>query len=252
MKLEPRQIYDLLKEASHSTTPIQEVLIGLTWTLCQVDGIGVAMSPGQVTRTLPWSGTLVNRPVADLAAWIDSWNPFEATVGMAAINATLNAASPLLEAAQPLTPTGSGNLAVFEHFLPMIQKQRVVIIGRYPNLDQYEQVADISVIERQPVGGDFPDPACEYLLPQADWVFLTATSIINKTFPRLVELSQQAKLVLMGPTLPWHPALAEMGIDYLAGVRVSNPTVLRQTIAEGGGVRIFEAGVQYCVLPINA
>lgn len=252
MKIHPRTIYDLLKDASCSTTSTQEVLIGLTWTLCQADGMGLAMSPGQATRILPWSGTLVDRPVADLIPWIDSWNPYEATVGMAAINATLNANSDLLAAAKPITPTGSGNLAVFEHFLPVIKNQRVVIIGRYPNLDQYEQVADLSIIERQPTGQDYPDPACEYLLPTADWVFLTATSIINKTFPRLVELSQAAKLVLMGPTMPWLPALADMGIDYLAGVRVSNPMRLRQTIAEGGGVRIFETGVQYCVLPTHA
>lgn len=252
MKIHPREIYSLLLEASQSATPVKEVVIGLTWTLCQADDIGLAMSPGQPTRTLSWSGTLVNRTVAELAPWLKSWNPYEATVGMAAINAGINAASSLIKAAQPLSPKGSGNLAVFEYFLPEIQNQRVVVIGRYPRLDRYEQVADISVIERQPSGSDFPDPACEYLLPTADWVFLTATSIINKTFPRLVELSQNAKLVLMGPTMPWLPALADMGIDYLAGIKVVNPTALRQTVAEGGGVRIFETGVQYCVLPISS
>ena len=251
MKIHPRDIYPLLLEASQSAISVQEVVIGLTWTLCQAEGIGLAMSPGQATRTLAWSGTLVNQPVSELAPWLKSWDTYEATVGMAAINAVVNAASPLMEKAQPVSPKGSANLAVFEHFLPLIRNQRVVIIGRYPRLDQYEQAADISVIERQPSGSDLPDPACEYLLPTADWVFLTATSIVNKTFPRLVELSQNAKLVLMGPTMPWLPALAEMGIDYLAGVRVSNPTALRQTVAEGGGVRIFETGVQYCVLPIN-
>ncbi|XTZ10972.1 MAG: Rossmann-like domain-containing protein, partial [cyanobacterium endosymbiont of Rhopalodia yunnanensis] len=87
--------------------------------------------------------------------------------------------------------------------------------------------------------------ASEYLLPESDWVFLTGTSIPNKTFPRLVELSRDAKLVLMGPTVPWLAELAEFGIDYLAGVTVVDPNALRQTVAEGGGVRIFETGVQY-------
>jgi uncharacterized protein len=82
-------------------------------------------------------------------------------------------------------------------------------------------------------------------------VFLTATSIVNKTFPRLVELSQNAKLVLMGPTLPWLPELADMGINYLAGVAVTQPEALRQTIAEGGGTRIFDTGVQYHVLKLS-
>ena len=56
----------------------------------------------------------------------------------------------------------------------------------------------------------------------------------------------------MGPTMPWLPALADMGIDYLAGVQVISPTALRQTVAEGGGVRIFDTGVQYCVLSMNS
>jgi len=113
------------------------------------------------------------------------------------------------------------------------------VIGRYPGLSQYEKEFDLKVIERQAITEDFPDPAAEFLLPQSDWVFLTATSIINKTFPRLVKLSQNAKLVLMGPTVPWLNELGEMRIDYLAGVAITNPEKLRQTIAEGGGKKNF-------------
>jgi hypothetical protein len=83
-----------------------------------------------------------------------------------------------------------------------------------------------------------------------DWVFLTATSIVNKTFPRLVELSENANLVLMGPTMPWLAEFSQMGIDYLAGIAVTEKEALRQTIAEGGGVRIFETGVQYRCLKL--
>jgi uncharacterized protein len=251
MKVQPRSIYNLLLESSQTNTLIQEIIIGLTWTYCQADGIGLCMSPGQPTRTLPWSGTLVNMTVADLAPWLKSWDSYKATVAMAAINAIINSKSPLLSSSIPLPPSSSANLAVFEHFLPLIRGKRVVVIGRYPGLGKYEQEIDLTVLERQATAQDLPDTACEYLLPEADWVFLTATSIVNKTFPRLVELSQNAKLVLMGPTLPWLADLADMGIDYLAGVAVTNPLALRQTIAEGGGTRIFDVGVQYRVLELK-
>lgn len=250
MKVPPRSIYNILVESSKTNTLIQEIIIGLTWTYCQADGIGLCMSPGQPTRTLPWSGTLVNMTVADLVPWLESWDSYQATVAMAAINAVINSKSPLLSSSVPLSPSSSPNLAVFEHFLPLIRGKRVVVIGRYPGLVEYEQEVDLTVLERQPTAQDLPDTACEYLLPEADWVFLTATSIVNKTFPRLVELSQNAKLVLMGPTLPWLPDLADMGIDYLAGVAVTNPIGLRQTIAEGGGTRIFDVGVEYRVLKL--
>ncbi|VXD13787.1 conserved hypothetical protein [Planktothrix serta PCC 8927] len=251
MKIHPRKIYDLLLEkSSHSNATVQEIILGLTWTFCRSEGMGLCMSPGQPNRTLSWSGTLVGQAIADLAPWVRSWDSYQATIGMAVINSVINSTSPLLQQAQPLSSQGSANLAVFEHFLPLIRGKRVVIIGRYPGLSQYEQEADITVLERQPISQDLPDTACEYLLPEADWVFLTATSIANKTFPRLVELSQQAQLVLMGPTTPWLPELADMGINYLAGVKVTDTDALRQTIAEGGGTRIFDVGVQYCVLEL--
>lgn len=250
MKVHPREIYRLLRGSVPNGKHVSELIIGLTWTYCRVDGVGLCMSPGISTRTLSWSGTIVNTPVEDLAVWLESWDSYQATVGMAAVNAVINHTSPLLAAAQPLIPQKSANLAVFEHFLPLMRSQKVVVIGRYPGLSVYEQEIDLTVLERQPSPQDLPDIACEYLLPDADWVFLTATSIANKSFPRLVELSQHANLVLMGPTLPWLEDLGGMGIDYLAGVAVTNPQKLRQTICEGGGVRIFETGVEYRVLKL--
>jgi uncharacterized protein (DUF4213/DUF364 family) len=49
----------------------------------------------------------------------------------------------------------------------------------------------------------------------------------------------------MGPTTPWLSQLREFDIDYLAGVEIINPILLEQTIAQGGGVKIFEQCVRY-------
>ena len=246
----PKEIYDLLIDFGQTNTPIEEIIIGLTWTMCKAQGMGLCMSPAIPTRTLSRSGTLVNKPIQELSSWLRSWDPYQATLGMAAINAVINSNSPLLEQAIALPLATSANLSVFEHFLPQLQGKQVSVIGRYPGLKQYEQQMKINVIELNPIPGDFPATASEYLLPESDWVFLTATSIPNKTFPRLVELSRDATVVLMGPTLPWLAEFADFGINYLAGVAVSDATVLRQTIAEGGGVRIFETGVQYHLLSL--
>ena len=54
----------------------------------------------------------------------------------------------------------------------------------------------------------------------------------------------------MGPTTPWLPQLTGFGIDYLAGVEVIDAEKLKQTIAEGGEVRIFETGVRYRVVEL--
>jgi uncharacterized protein (DUF4213/DUF364 family) len=248
------EIYDLLQDYAGSPSPVREILIGLVWTYCEAEATGLAMSPGTPTRTLPWAGTLRGKSVAELAAWVRDFDPYRATIGMATVNAGINRLK-LPAPGVTLAPRSEGgnNLAVFQHFLPQIKGRRVVVIGRYPGLDQFaaEHGLDLAVLERQPVPGDLPDTACEYLLPEAEWVFITASSIPNKTFPRLAELSRNAVSVLMGPTTPWLPDLYHFGIDYLAGVEIADNETLRQTVAEGGGVRIFDAGIRYRIAALT-
>jgi uncharacterized protein (DUF4213/DUF364 family) len=251
----PNRIYELLLDYAANNARVAELTVGLVWTVCkaQPDGgtaLGMAMSPGLPTRTLPWPGTLTGKTLGELAGWITDWEPYTATVGMAAINCSLNARE--LPAGLTLQPApGLGNLAVFEHFLPQLRGRKVVVIGRYPGIERYAEEIDLRIIERQPTAGDYPDPACEFLLPDADWVFLTASSLVNKTFPRLAELSRDAVTVLMGPTVPWLPEFHDFGIDYLAGIEVTDATSLYRTAAEGGGVRIFENGARYRIVELN-
>ncbi|QJD29153.1 DUF364 domain-containing protein [Methylococcus geothermalis] len=250
----PYEIYDLLQDYAGAPVPVGTVVIGLVWTLCEADAIGLAMSPGIHTRTLPWAGTLRGKTLSELAAWLRDFDPYRSTVGMAAVNAGIHRLGMLPEG-ETLSPVmgGNNNLAVFEHFLPELRGKRVVVIGRYPGLDRFAETHSltVTVLERQPGPEDLPDSACEYLLPEADWVFITATSIPNKTFPRLAALASAATTVLMGPTVPWLPELHHFGIDYLAGVEVADPGILKDTVCEGGGVRIFDAGVRYRIAPIG-
>jgi hypothetical protein len=245
----PYEIYDLLQDYAAGREAVRDAVIGLVWTYCEAEAVGLAMSPGIPTRTLSWAGSLRGKSVAELARWVREFEPYPATVGMAAVNAAINRRQCL--------PAGinlaAGNLAVFEHFLPLIKDKKIVVVGRYPGLDEFalKHGLNMAVLERNPGPGDLPDSACEYWLATAEWVFLTASSIPNKTFPRLAELSRDATTVLMGPTAPWLPDLYHFGIDYLAGVEVIDREVLRTTLAEGGGVRIFDAGVRYRVAPLN-
>lgn len=246
----PARIYELLLDYAASETRVEALTIGLVWTICKAETTGLAMSPAAYTRTLPWSGTLVDKTLSELAGWITDWEPYKATVGMAAINCSLNAHE-LPAGVTLLSPPDSGNLAVFDHFLPQLHGKKVVVIGRYPGIERYAEQINLTILERQPLANDYPDPACEFLLPDADWVFLTASSIPNKTFPRLAELAQQATTVLMGPSVPWLPELHDFGINYLAGIEVVDPVKLYETVCEGGGVRIFENGLRYRIVDLT-
>jgi uncharacterized protein (DUF4213/DUF364 family) len=247
-----QQVYPLLLDNLDNTALIEELVLGLTWTYCRSEGVGLAMGPEQADRTLPWSGTLRGRSVLEVAQWISSWHPIEAAVAMAAINSSLNHHNPLQAQATPIVPQGvPANLSVFEHFLPQLKGKKVAVVGRYPGLDRYQDCCEMTVLERRPQAGDLPDQACEYVLPEAEWVFMSATTISNKTFPRLAELAKDSQLVLMGPTVPWLSELVEFGVDYLAGVVVRDEERLKQTVAEGGGTRIFDTGVEYRVVDLR-
>jgi uncharacterized protein len=243
----PKRIYELLLDYCSDKVKIDNVVIGLVWTLCRskdYGSTGLAMSPGFSSRTLGWSGSLSERTATDLAAWIWEWDPYQASVAMAVINCCVNRNS-LPESIILDKSFELPNLAVFEHFLPQIKAKNVVVIGHYPGIERYQSDMVLSILEKQPASIDYPDAACEFLVPRADWVFLTASSITNKTFPRLAELANDAKTVLMGPTTPWLPQLHEFGIDYIAGVEVCDADQLQKTVSEGGGVRIFEKGLFY-------
>jgi len=250
----PWEVYDLILGTVHDTVSIDHLCLGLTWTCCRTAlGTGFAQSPGSASRVLSFPGTVAGRAATEVAAWLKSWDPFEATVGLAAANAALNTAdNELMRQATRLTGAAPANLAVFEYFRPRLQRRKVVVIGRYPGLDSVLEGLDVTVLERQPGNRDLPDPAAEYLLPQADWVFLTATSLINKTFPRLSELAAEAVTVLMGPSTPWLAGFADHGIDFLAGVVPVDLDKAFTIASEGGGTRLFGEGVRYAVADIGA
>jgi uncharacterized protein (DUF4213/DUF364 family) len=107
------------------------------------------------------------------------------------------------------------------------------------------------VLEKQPTGNYLPDVACEFLLSKADWFFITTTSIPNKIYPWLAQLASSAKTVLMEPTTLWLSQLRECDIDYLAGVEIVNPDLFEQTIAQGGGVKIFEQCERYRIADLG-
>ncbi len=243
----------LLGQTAGQAVPVDSVLLGLSWTVASVDGgLGFSFSPRLVPRTLDWAGTLQGRSSHELCHWLSSWNEAEAAVGLSVLNALVNnRPAACWRQAVPLREEAPGHLQVFAHFRSRVIGQKVVVIGRYPALDRLWADVPYQCVERNPQEGDFPDAAAEYLLPQADWVFITASSLANKTLPRLLQLSRQARVVLMGPSMPWLEGWKDWGVNYLAGVRVVDAAAARQVAAEGGGTRLFAGPVEYSLLALD-
>ena len=120
----------------------------------------------------------------------------------------------------------------------------MAVIGHFRGLDELARVSQLTILERRPQPGDAPDPACEVILPEAEFVFITATTLINKTLPRLLQLCPQAFVVLVGPTTPLTPKWFDLGVDMIAGLLIDDVPSVWKIVQEGGQHAFFDHGTR--------
>jgi hypothetical protein len=114
------------------------------------------------------------------------------------------------------------------------KNRNLAIVGHFPWIPKLRKIArTLWVIEQRPQEGDLPAEAAEEVLPQADVVGITGTSFINHTIGRLLDLSKNSFVVMLGPTTPLSPVLFDYGVDILAGVKVVEPDKTIRSINQG-------------------
>ncbi|MHB0870611.1 MAG: Rossmann-like domain-containing protein [Chloroflexota bacterium] len=236
-------LYDELIAEVPADLTVGECLIGLRWSLLRSRTTGMAMTPvGEELRIDAASG-IAGMPVRRLAQWVKSWNPLEATLGLAAINSVLNTPEQVAGmGGRMASPPEDAN--PFDCLQEEMRGKRVAVVGHFPHLERLAGICHLSVLERRPLPGEYPDWACEELLPRQDFVFITAVTLVNKTLPRLLELSRGAFVVLLGPSTPLTPTLFRHGVDLLAGTVVVDPEPVWRVVKEGGCRELFKCGTQ--------
>jgi hypothetical protein len=159
---------------------------------------------------------------------VKSWNFIEASFGMAAINSWYNSPARLdaLNCRQ--------NSREFCTFGLDLTGKTVGIIGHLKHDPElFADVKNLYIMEKHPQNGDYPDSACEFLIPECDVVVITGSAFINKTLPRLLELGKNAKVIIAGPSTPMAPQLLNYGIYRLAGVVPQKKEELWQFVTSG-------------------
>ena len=218
--------------------PARRVLIGLNWTLVEgPHGCGLAYSPARGSagcRSLEVAGTLHSRSLRDLAGLASSWNPFEASVGVAAINAHYNR--------YDLRGAESNGLDVLRGV-----PGNSVCIGSFPGIR--ERFHDIRIIEMQPQQGEYPETATEAVLSTADVVVVTSSALVNGSFPRILNAcTRDAQVALVGPGAPIAPSLGYYGVTTVAGLVIENVDAVAELIAQGGSVKAIKRYGRYLTL----
>jgi uncharacterized protein (DUF4213/DUF364 family) len=170
------------------------------------------------------AGRLRGMGVRDLASYVLSENQLEASIGMAAINSAL----PL-----PFGNVTKKNAAdlIREHG----KNRRVAVIGHFPFVsDLASSTEKLMVFEKRLRRGDIPAEKIPELLPEADVVALSGTTLINHTFEEIIHhVREDAYVIMLGPSTPLTPLLFEHGIDALSGTLVSNEEALIEGLSQG-------------------
>ena len=233
MGMDKWKIYDGLISLVPEGDLIRNVWIGRYWILAESSGGGYGLAQN-ITGQIPNSmREYIGRPVREIAGLMKSWNFLEASVGLAALNTLGRSAE-----------THDGD--AFELFMSNMKGKRVAVIGRFPYLEKLRpQCAGLVVLEREPLEGDLPDSAAEFILPHQEVVFITSTALINKTMPRLLELCAGAEIGLVGPSTPLLPELFQHGVTALSGLVVTDPSVVAPVVEEGGTcIGLFAQGTR--------
>jgi uncharacterized protein (DUF4213/DUF364 family) len=209
-----------------------DLRVGLYWVVVRTSaGTGMASALSSEdhlhgSRPISSAGELHKRTPLELTALLRSDSPPESAVGLAAVNALLGPTAANLrdeKAVAILRERGRG--------------RKVAMIGRFPFADTLREDCDqLWVFERglNRRQEDFGEEAMERLLPQADVVAVTATTLLNRTLPTvLAGVRPDAFVMLLGPSTPLTPALFRFGFDVLCGTVVVDPESVLRAVEQG-------------------
>jgi uncharacterized protein (DUF4213/DUF364 family) len=229
-------IIEALLENLDTDAPVRQVLVGAFWTAVVLDTHPVCCGLASTLRPathpggppVPHAGHLLEHSGRKLAEWLRSSSILEASIGMAAFNA-------LLEVDEATCTEVNAEDVILERGT----RQRVAIVGHFPFVEPVRRAAaECWVLELHPRPGDVPAEQAGEILPQADVVALTGTSLINHTFDELIALCRSdAFVILLGASAPLSPALFEYHVDAVSGTQVVDVPAALQAVGQGATFR---------------
>ena len=219
--------YETLVRGLPDDVTLRELVHGISWTAAILDDgkCGVAMHT--VGETVPrMFDTLVGRSLRDAGKALMSWNMEEASEAFAAVNAWYNTENCGYVAPESKTLDGVD-----------LTGKTVGMVGHmigHSNITQelLAPARQLYIMDREEKPGAMPDSACEYVLPFCDVVIITGSAAINKTLPRLLELSHNAEVIMTGPSVTCCPELLSLGISRLHGRVITETEAMLRAIVK--------------------
>jgi uncharacterized protein (DUF4213/DUF364 family) len=260
-------IPEILGPALDSIT-VERAVIGLFFTGVKLSN-GIAGACATPIKTIPeavccpssamampFPGKLRGRPALDLAREALGENGIRRAVGIAAMNALADTCwrhRPHPEAELRLgidafdaTEIHQGdNVVVVGAFVPFLRELK----RRHQPFLVLEQ--DPATLKADELPFFRPAEEAGTVVPQADVLLITGTTLINDTLEELLGLAKPtARVTMVGPTVSLLPdAFLRRGADILGTVRITAPDAFLELLAEGGsGYHFLGRSAQKVVL----
>jgi uncharacterized protein len=252
----------------HDGLTVERAVIGLFFTGVKLSN-GIAGACATPIKTIPEAvccptsamamplpGKLHGRPALDLAKEALGDHGIRRAVGIAAINALADTCSH--RRPHPETELRLG-IDAFDA-TEIRPGEKVVVVGAFvPFLRQLKRRHQPFLVLEQDPATLKPDelpffrPANEAstVVPEADVLLITGTTLINDTLEELLHLAKPAaRVTMVGPTVSLLPdAFLRRGADILGTVRITAPDEFLETLTEGGsGYHFLGRSAQKVVL----
>jgi len=226
---------------------VKDIRIGLGYTAVMLDNgqVGLAYTPH---RDMPLGCTLFpgfipqkDIPANTLLAFLTSDNVVETAVGLATANALANFNSVDFTSGDVIENhlLGANDcVGMVGNFAPLI----AAIRKKTQKLLIFEQID-------QPKGDLIPSAEIEKRLPDCTVALITATSIINHSFERVIQAARNCReIIILGASTPIIPdVFTNTPVTSLSGVMVTDAEEILRIVSFGGGMRMFKN----CIKKVN-
>ncbi len=224
-----------------SDHPVREVRLGAYWTAVRSRHLGLASTlrdacPAHPAQPVKEAGQLTERSALELCRLAHSQSLLEASIGLAAINSMLPSVhGEALNAEQLIVEKGAG--------------KAIAVIGHFPFVNRIkDQAQALWVLEKRIWPGDLPEGAIDRILPQADVVAISATTLINHTLEGILQCCKKDSFrIMLGATTPPSAVLLDNGLDALCGVQIVDSQRVLRHIQEGAIFRQVKGVRLVCV-----
>ncbi|MBN2060948.1 MAG: hypothetical protein JW882_11105 [Deltaproteobacteria bacterium] len=220
-------IQDILSEMEKlEDAPVEEIIENRHLIAVTSINTGLCTRMGFEGEHLRWDYKESGVSAKEMGAMIlredhDTHN--EPAYGMAAINSLLK------------IPDDVINLKAQELILKHGKGKNAAVIGHFPFVEKIKpEFHNMWVLEKNPKEGDLPAESAEKVIPDADFIAITATTLLNGTCAGILKLvPEKAFVIMLGPSTPFASCLFDWGIDALASCVVTDKEKAFASIREG-------------------